>query len=46
MKDSVPSYADVENIKREVNESLSILKIVGQLSMLLGSRLRKQQHQL
>ena len=26
MKDNVPSYADVENIKREVDESLSSLK--------------------
>ena len=26
MKDSVPFYADVENIKREVDESLSIFK--------------------
>ena len=26
MKDSVPSYADIENIKREVDESLSLFK--------------------
>ena len=26
MKDNVPSYADVENIKKEVNESLSLFK--------------------
>ena len=47
MKDNVPSYADIENIKKEVDESLSLLKkIIGQSLMLQESRLRKQQHQL
>ena len=26
MKDNVPSYADIENIKKEVDESLSLFK--------------------
>ena len=45
MKDNVPSYADVENIK-EVDESLSIFKKNSwPIIDVIGSRL-KRQHQL